>query len=97
MGCLGTSKEIKKAESLLIQFECTNIENTQIPHSSINTYYEQSLYASKHKANAYIESYKYGEKLFNIPLREVIEQQYLIYKEACQSLGGVAKQLKNIE
>lgn len=90
-GCMGTSKDIKKAESLFIQFKCTNIESTQIPHSSLNSYYEQSLYSSKKKAGSYIESYKEGDKLFDISLHEVVEQQYVIYKEACQSLGGISK------
>ncbi len=88
---MGTSKDIKKAESLFIQFKCTNIESTQIPHSSLNSYYEQSLYSSKKKAGSYIESYKQGDKLFDISLHEVVEQQYVIYKEACQSLGGISK------
>lgn len=92
-GCMGTSKEIKNAESLLIQFQCTNIESAQIPHNSINSYYEQSLYSSKQKAQTYIESYKHGDKLFNISLNEVVEQQYILYKEACQSLGGVTKKI----
>ncbi|MGE8594143.1 MULTISPECIES: hypothetical protein [Acinetobacter] len=91
IGCMGTSKDIKKAESLFIQFKCTNIESTQIPHSSLNSYYEQSLYSSKKKAGSYIESYKRGDKLFDISLHEVVEQQYVIYKEACQSLGGISK------
>ncbi len=91
IGCMGTSKDIKKAESLFIQFKCTNIESTQIPHSSLNSYYEQSLYSSKKKAGSYIESYKQGDKLFDISLHEVVEQQYVIYKEACQSLGGISK------
>ena len=90
-GWMGTSKDIKKAESLFIQFKCTNIESTQIPHSSLNSYYEQSLYSSKKKAGSYIESYKQGDKLFDISLHEVVEQQYVIYKEACQSLGGISK------
>ena len=55
IGCMGTSKDIKKAESLFIQFKCTNIESTQIPHSSLNSYYEQSLYSSKKKAGSYID------------------------------------------
>ena len=90
-GCIGTSKEIKNAESLLIQFQCTNVESSQIPHSSITSYYEQSLYSSKQKASSYIESYKHGDKLFDISLYEVVEQQYQLYKQACQSLGGVTK------
>ncbi|MDY6551543.1 hypothetical protein [Acinetobacter faecalis] len=92
IGCMGTSKDIKKAESLFIQFKCTNIESTQIPHSSLNSYYEQSLYSSKKNAElTNIESYKRGDKLFDISLHEVVEQQYVIYKEACQSLGGISK------
>lgn len=90
-GCISTSKDIKKAETLLIQFQCINVESAQIPHSSITSYYEQSLYSSKQKASSYIDSYKHGEKLFEISLHEVVEQQYAIYKEACQSLGGVTK------
>ena len=38
-----------------IKFKCTNIESTQIPHSSLNSYYEQSLYSSKKKAGSYID------------------------------------------
>ena len=30
-----------------------------------------------------------GEQLFDMPLTEVIEQQYVIYKAACQNLGGI--------
>lgn len=90
-GCMGTSKDIKKAEHVFIQFQCINIENAQVPHSSITSYYEQSLYLSKHKANEYIENYKNGNQIFDIPLEEMIKQQYVIYKEACQNLGGIIK------
>jgi hypothetical protein len=97
-GCVfGTSKEIQRAEMLLTQFECNNVESTQIARSSITTFHEQALYGAKQKATSYIESYKDGETLFEIGLDEVIEQQYLIYKEACQSLGGVSAEIKNEE
>ncbi len=89
-GCaLGTSREIKTAEKLLNQFQCNNIETTELAHSAINIYHEQSLAASKQKATKYIESYKSGQKLFKIPLDEVILQQFEIYTTACESLGGV--------
>ena len=89
-GCsISASRDIKKAEKLLNSFHCNNIESSQMAHSPITSYHEQLLHSAKQKAENYIESYKNGEKLFTIPLSAVIEQQYSIYKEACQNLGGV--------
>lgn len=90
VGCMfSNSSDIKKAEQIFENFQCNNIESTQIVRTSITSYHERALHSSKQKAENYIESYKQGEKLFTIPLSEVIEQQYLIYKEACQNLGGL--------
>ncbi|MBU0301869.1 hypothetical protein, partial [Acinetobacter baumannii] len=69
-----------------------NIETSEISTSSINSYYQQSLAVSKEKATSYVESYKNGEELFAMPLDEVVEQQYQLYKAACDSLGGVSAQ-----
>lgn len=89
-GCaLGTSKEIKSAEKLLSQFECKNIESTQLAHSPITSYHERALALSREKASAYIDSYKSGDVLFKIPLDHVVQQQYDVYKSACEALGGV--------
>lgn len=89
-GCaIGTSSEIKSAEKLLNQFNCSKIETTQLTHSAITSYHEHSLAVSKEKAQSYIDSYKSGDELFKIPLSEVIQQQFDVYKEACESLGGV--------
>lgn len=89
-GCvIGTSNEIKTAEKILKQFKCSNIETTQLTHSSMTSYHEHSLAVSKEKATSYIESYKSGDELFKIPLNEVVQQQYDVYKSACESLGGV--------
>lgn len=89
-GCpLGTSQDIKKAEKLLSGFQCKKIESAQMAHSPITAYHEQSLHGARQKAEQYIQSYKDGDQLFSIPLTAVIEQQYSIYKEACQNLGGV--------
>lgn len=91
-GCvLGTSSEIKTAEKLLSQFQCNNIETAELAHSSINTYHERSLAVSKEKATEYVDRYKSGDELFKIPLDEVVQQQYDIYKTACESLGGVQR------
>ncbi|EXC93125.1 hypothetical protein J484_3391 [Acinetobacter baumannii 1051830] len=92
-GCIfGQSSEVKRAEKLLNNFQCKNIETSEISTSSINSYYQQSLAVSKEKATSYVESYKNGEELFAMPLDEVVEQQYQLYKAACYSLGGVSAQ-----
>ena len=92
-GCIfSTSSDLKKAEKILEKFQCSNIESTEIVHTSITSYHEKALYGSKQKAKDYIESYKDGEKLFDIPLSEVLNQQYSIYKDACQNLGGLHTQ-----
>ncbi|EMD7211332.1 hypothetical protein ACVEVX_002734 [Acinetobacter baumannii] len=92
-GCIfGQSSEVKRAEKLLNNFHCKNIETSEISTSSINSYYQQSLAVSKEKATSYVESYKNGEELFAMPLDEVVEQQYQLYKAACDSLGGVSAQ-----
>ncbi|MFK7013375.1 hypothetical protein Q4366_04145 [Acinetobacter baumannii] len=92
-GCIfGQSSEVKRAEKLLNNFQCKNIETSEISTSSINSYYQQSLAVSKEKAISYVESYKNGEELFAMPLDEVVEQQYQLYKAACDSLGGVSAQ-----
>ena len=61
-------------------------------HSPITSYHEQLLHSAKQKAENYIESYKNGETLFDIPLSAVVEQQYDIYKDACQNLGGISQE-----
>ena len=89
-GCvIGTSSEIKTAEKLLKQFKCSNIETTELTHSSMTSFHEHSLAVSKEKATSYVESYKSGDELFKIPLDQVVQQQYDVYKSACESLGGV--------
>lgn len=85
----GTSSEIKKAEKLLSQFQCNNIESAHMTHSSITSFHEQKLASSKQKVVSYIDQYKDGYKLFSIPLTDVVDQQYIIYKSACQNLGGI--------
>lgn len=97
-GCvIGTSNEIKIAEKTLHQFNCKNIESLDVNHSAITSYHERILSVSKDKATSYIERYKAGEVLFNIPLNQVIQQQYDIYKLACESLGGVQKNETAVE
>jgi hypothetical protein len=89
-GCMfGTSSEIRKAEKLFDQFHCNNIETSQMGRSSITSFHEHKLASSKQKAQSYIQSYKQGEHLFDLPLEQVIEQQFFIYKAACQNLGGI--------
>ena len=39
---------------------------------------------------SYIEQYKNGEDLFDIPLDEVVQQKYQLYIQACQALGGIS-------
>lgn len=58
-------------------------------HTSITAYYEQSLALSRQKAESYVQSYKDGNELFDLPLTEVIEQQYIVYQAACENLGGI--------
>lgn len=90
-GCsFGSSAELIRAEKLFSQFECNNIESTQITHSDINTYHQQSLGATKAKVRSYIENYKDGEAELDMPLDEVVAQQYQLYKAACESLGGIS-------
>lgn len=89
-GCaFGTSSEIKIAEQLLNQFQCNNIDSAQLSHSPITGFHERSLAVSKDKAIEFVESYKAGDTLFEIPLDKVIQQQYVTYKSACEFLGGV--------
>ncbi len=92
-GCaFGTSSEVKRAEKMLTKFECNNIETSEMPHTSITSYHERTLVVSREKAQSYIESYKAGDVLFKIPLDQIVEQQYTIYKASCESLGGVGTQ-----
>lgn len=95
-GCaFGTSSEIKIAEQLLNQFECNNIDSAQLSHSPITGFHERALAVSKDKAIEFIESYKAGDTLFEIPLDKVIQQQYVTYKSACEFLGGVTLAINN--
>ncbi|MEB3753991.1 hypothetical protein [Acinetobacter sp. MD2(2019)] len=88
-GCLfGTSNEIKKSEQIIKRFHCDNIEQ-QGSANPISSYHQQTLNISKQKSEDYLQQYKDGDRLFNVPLDEVINQQYSIYKDACQSLGGI--------
>lgn len=90
-GCVfGQSNEIKRAEKILQNFQCNNIETSQLATSSITNFHQQTLAVNKEKVSTYIDQYKNGEDLFNIPLDEVVEQKYQLYKQACQALGGVS-------
>lgn len=90
-GCVfGQSSELKRAEKLLQNFQCANIETSQLGRSPINNFYEQSLSVNKEKATTYVEQYKNGDNMFDIPLDEVVQQKYQLYKQACQALGGIA-------
>lgn len=86
-GCM--SNDLKKSEQLLRNFNCAKIDTAQMPHSSMTDYYQHMLYSSKTKVESYIEQYHQGEGLFDLPLYEVVEQQYNLYKDACQNLGGI--------
>lgn len=86
-GCM--SNDLKKSEQLLRNFNCAKIDTAQMPHSSMTDYYQHMLYSSKTKVESYIEQYHQGEELFDLSLYEVIEQQYNLYKDACQNLGGI--------
>lgn len=89
-GCaLGTSKEIKRAEELIQRFECNNIDSDQLSHNSITGFHERTLAVSKDKSIEYIDRYKSGEILFDLPLYDIIQMQYTSYKSACDFLGGV--------
>lgn len=89
-GCaFSTSSEIKVAEELIHQFECNNIDSDQLGHSPVTGFHQRSLTVSKDKALEYLASYKAGDTLFEIPLDQVIQQQYVTYKSACYYLGGV--------
>lgn len=85
----GHSKEIKASEALLDAFECKNIETQNIVSSPMNSYHHQILASSKEKASEYLAHYKNGNILFELPLSEVIEQQYELYTTACENLGGL--------
>lgn len=86
--------EIKHAEKMLSHFQCNKIESAQMTHTSITAYYEQSLALSRQKAESYVQSYKDGNELFDLPLTEVIEQQYIVYQTACENLGGIEPTLE---
>ena len=89
------SGDLKKSEQLLQNFQCSQIEMSQMSHTSMTDYYQHSLYSSKSKAESYIEHYQQGDKLFDIPLSEVVQQQYDLYKDACQNLGGILASSEN--
>ena len=96
-GCLfGKSNEVKRAEKVLQSFQCNNIESSELANSSISNFYQQSLAVNKEKAASYIEQYKNGEDLFDIPLDEVVKQKYQLYKQACQALGGISTNKENV-
>ncbi|MQW93342.1 hypothetical protein GFH30_04045 [Acinetobacter wanghuae] len=90
-GCF--SRDLNHAEQLLSQFHCSKIENSQMSHGGVTQYYQQSLFSSKAKAENYVQHYKDGDSELEISLTEVVEQQYELYKAACQSLGGLTSDL----
>lgn len=93
-GCIiGKSSEMKRAEKLLQNFQCKNIESTDISRSNINSFHQQSLASSKAKATTYIEQYKSGDTSFNMPLDEAVQKQFQLYQSACQALGGINPKL----
>lgn len=96
-GCaFNTSSEIQVAEELINQFECHNINNDQLGYSALTKFHQRSLNVSKDKAIEYLASYKDGDSLFEIPLEQVIHQQYISYKSACYYLGGLTIAVEKI-
>ena len=90
-GCaFDTSSEIKRAEAIIQHFECSNIDTEQLSHNSITGFHERTLAVSKDKSIEYIDRYKSGDTLFDMPLYEIIQMQYVSYKSACDFLGGVS-------
>lgn len=95
-GCaFSTSSEIKVAEELIHQFECNNIDSDQLGHNPVTNFHQRSLAVSKDRALDYLASYKAGDTLFEIPLDQVIEQQYVTYQSACYYLGGVTHPIED--
>lgn len=95
-GCsFGSSKQVQTAENILTQFECKNIDNDQLTHNPITGFHQRTLYISKEKAEAYIENFKAGETSVEMPLEQMVEQQYLTFKSACQYLGGVTTETES--
>ena len=92
-GCsFGTSQQVKIAEELLSQFECNNIDNEQLTHNPITGFHQRALSISKEKASSYIESFKNGDSPAEMPLEQMVEQEYNTFKSACQFLGGVTSE-----
>lgn len=95
-GCaFGTSKEIQIAEKLISQFECKNIDTEQLTHNPITGFHQRTLSVSKDRALQYIELYKSGESPVEMPLDDMVQQQYITYKSACELLGGLTTELIN--
>ena len=91
-GCtFGTSSEIKVAEELLNQFECSNIDYEQLGHNPIIDFHQRTLAVSKVKANTYIDDYKAGDTLFDVPLSQIIQNEYKVFRSACYYLGGATQ------
>lgn len=84
-----SSQDLKRAEKLLKNFQCHNIESNHMVHSAITNYHEKMLAESRHKAEDYVQHYQAGDILFNSPLSDVVEEQYSNYQNACQALGGI--------
>lgn len=58
-GCVfGKSSEVKRAEKILQNFECKNIETNQVAPSSMSNFYQETLAVNKEKVSTYIEQYK---------------------------------------
>lgn len=94
-GCaFGTSAEIKRAEKLVQQFECNSIETDQLRHNPITSFHERTLAISKDKSIEYLDQYKSGDAIFDMPLYEIIQMQYVSYKSACQFLGGLTPSIQ---
>lgn len=95
-GCsLSRSKQVETAEQILHQFECKNIDNAQLAHNPITGFHLRSLSVSKDKASHYIESFKHGDSPTEMPLEQMVEQEYLTFKSACQFLGGVTLEIED--
>lgn len=94
-GCaFGTSTEIKRAEKLIQQFQCNNIDTDQLRHNPITSFHERTLAISKYKSIEYLNQYKSGDAISDMPLYEIIQMQYVSYKSACQFLGGLTPSIQ---
>lgn len=84
-GC--ADPEIKKAEKLISQFNCS-VQDYSNSEDINERYNYNALKADEDDVRNLLANYKRGHYFLGVPLSTEIQTRLALYKKSCDSLGG---------